>query len=59
VAIAREAQGGTIKEVEREDEDGQIVYGAEVVIDGQEFELKVAPDTGKLISKEADDENDE
>jgi uncharacterized membrane protein YkoI len=57
--ILREAQGGVIKQIEREDEDGQIVYGAKVVINGQEFELKVAPDSGKLISKEADDEDDE
>jgi uncharacterized membrane protein YkoI len=57
--IFREAQGGIIKEIERENEDGQIVYGAEVVINGQEFELKVAPVSGKLISKEADDEDEE
>jgi uncharacterized membrane protein YkoI len=57
--LLREAQGGTIKEIEREDEDGQIVYGAEIVINGQEFDLKIAPDTGNLISKEAEDENDE
>jgi len=57
--ILNEAQGGTIKEIERENEDGQIVYGAEVVINGQSFELKVAADTGQLISKEAEDENDE
>ena len=57
--LLREAQGGTVMEIERENEDGQIVYGAEVVINGQPFELKVAPDTGKLLSKEADDENEE
>jgi uncharacterized membrane protein YkoI len=57
--LLREAQGGTIKEIQMEQEDGQIVYGAEVVINGQEFDLKIAPDTGKLISKEAEDENDE
>ncbi|MCX5644239.1 MAG: PepSY domain-containing protein [Phycisphaerae bacterium] len=57
--LLREAQGGTIKEIEQENEDGQIVYGAEVVLNGQEFDLKVAPDTGELISKETDDEDDE
>jgi uncharacterized membrane protein YkoI len=57
--LLREAQGGTIKEIQREAEDGQTVYGAEVVINGQEFDLKIAPDTGKLISKEAEDENEE
>ncbi len=53
------AQGGTIEEIELEDDDGQLAYEADVVIDGQEFELKIAPDTGVLISKEADDEDDQ
>jgi uncharacterized membrane protein YkoI len=57
--LLREAQGGTIKEIQMEDEDGQTVYGAEVVINGQPFDLKVASDTGKLLSKEADTEDDE
>jgi len=57
--LLREAQGGTIKEIQMEDEDGQTVYGAEVVINGQEFDLKIAPDTGKLLRKEAEDEDDE
>jgi len=54
--ILREAQGGTIKEIERGSENGQIIYEADVVISGQEVELKIAPDSGKLISKEIDDE---
>ncbi len=57
--LLREAQGGTIKEIEQENEDGQIAYGAEVVIHGQEFDLKVAPDTGELLSKEVENERDE
>jgi len=52
------AQGGTVKEIERENEDGQAVYEADVIIDGQKIEVKVADD-GKLLGKEADDEDDD
>jgi len=53
-----EAQGGTIQEIEREDEDGQVVYEAEIVIDAKTFDLKIAPD-GTLLRQEADEEDDE
>ena len=58
--ILDQAQGGTIKEIERENEDGRMIYEAEVVIDGQEVEIKVAAD-GTLLSKkiEDDDEDDD
>jgi len=36
----------------------QITYEAGVIIDGQEIEIKVAPD-GTLLSKEIDDEDDD
>ncbi len=57
--ILNEAQGGTIEEIELENEDGQLAYEADVVINGQEFELKIAPDIGALISKQADDEEED
>ncbi len=56
--ILVEANGGTIKEIERENEDGQTVYEAEVVIDGQEVEIKVAED-GRLLGKELEDDDDD
>jgi len=56
--ILKEAQGGTIKEIERENEDGRIIYEAEVIIDGQEVEIEVAAD-GTLLSKEVEDDDDE
>jgi len=58
--ILSEAQNGTIKEIEQENENGQIIYDADVIINGQEVEIKVAAD-GTLLSKkvEDDDENDE
>jgi uncharacterized membrane protein YkoI len=57
--ILNEAQGGTIKEIERGNENGQIIYEADVIINGQEVELKIAPDSGNLISKEVDDEDED
>ena len=61
-AILAQAGTGTIEEVELGNENGQIIYEADVIIDGQEVEIKVAPD-GTLVAKdgendEADDEGD-
>jgi len=53
-ALLAQAQGGAIKEIEMENENGQAVYEAEVTIDGKEVEVKVAAD-GTLLGKEADD----
>jgi len=58
VTIEAEAQGGTIEEIEMGTEKGQTVYEADVIIDGQEVEIQVAPD-GKLLGKETDDEGDD
>lgn len=49
---------GTIKAIEKENEDGKQVYGVDAVIDGKPYEIKVAPD-GKLLSKKIDDDHDE
>ncbi|MCK5565852.1 MAG: PepSY domain-containing protein [Planctomycetes bacterium] len=56
--IVEQAQDGEIKEIELEDEDGELLYEAKVVIDGQEYELKISPD-GTLLSKEVEDDDDE
>jgi len=52
------AQGGTIEEIEMKTEDGQTVYEAEVVIDGQEKDVKVAAD-GTVLSQKVDDDDEE
>ena len=52
------AQGGTIKEIEMETKNGQTVYEADVIIDGQKIEVKVAAD-GTLLGKKVDDDDDE
>jgi uncharacterized membrane protein YkoI len=56
--IENEAQGGTIEEIEVETEDGETVYEAEVIIDGREIEIEVAPD-GTLLGKETEDDEDD
>lgn len=56
-AIVNASEGGTIKEVESEQKDGQTVYEAEVIINGQEFEIKVSAD-GKILEKKAEKDDD-
>jgi uncharacterized membrane protein YkoI len=56
--ILKEAAGAEIKEIEKETEDGQVIYSAELVAGGQETDIEVAPD-GKLLGKEVEDEDDE
>ncbi len=59
--ILAEAKGAKIVEVERETKDGKTVYEAEWMENGQEVEVKVAPD-GTLLKREteaADDDEDD
>ncbi len=55
--ILNEAAGAEIKEIEKETENGQVLYSAEVVVGGQETDIEVAPD-GTLLGKEVEDEDD-
>ena len=55
--ILGQAGNGTVKEIEQETRDGKTVYGADLIIDGKKFEIKVSSD-GKLIDKQAEDKND-
>lgn len=54
--ILAEAKGGTIREIEREREGDRIVYEAEVVIDGRQFDVEVSAD-GTLLGVEPEDED--
>ncbi len=59
--ILKCAKGGEIEEIEREEEDGKVVYDVEISVGDKEYELEIAKN-GKLLSKEADeadDDNDE
>jgi len=52
-----EAQGGEIGEIEKEEEDGEVVYDVDVKIDGKKFELKIAAN-GTLLKKNTDEDKD-
>jgi uncharacterized membrane protein YkoI len=54
--ILSQAGTGTVEEIEQETKDGKTVYGADLIIDGKKFEIKVSSD-GKLIDKQAEDNN--
>jgi uncharacterized membrane protein YkoI len=56
--ILAEAKGRTIDEIEMETEDGRTIYEAEVIMDGQETDIKVAAD-GTLLGKEVESEGDD
>jgi hypothetical protein len=56
-AILNEAGKGTVEEIEQETKDGKIVYGADIIVDGKKFEIKVSAD-GKIIDKQAEDKKD-
>lgn len=56
--LVKEAPNAEIKELERETEDGQTLYSADVVIDGQAFEIEIAP-SGTLLNKQMQNEDDD
>ena len=57
-AIKAAVGTGTIKEIEKENEDGKADYGVDATIDGKAYEIKVSPE-GKLMKKELDDDEGE
>jgi len=56
--LKREAGDGKIEEVEKETKKGKTVYEADVIIDGDKYEIQIA-ENGKLISKKLDEEDDD
>lgn len=56
--LEKVAPNGEIRELERETEDGRIQYAADVVIDGQVFDIEIAPD-GTLLQKKVEGEEDD
>jgi len=56
--VQKEADGGTIKDIDKETEDGKTTYEADATINGKPYEIKVAED-GSLISKKLDNDKDE
>lgn len=55
--LQAQAAGGTILEIEKETEDGKVVYEAEISKDGKTVEVEIAED-GTLIKSEVDDEQE-
>lgn len=45
-----QAEGGKVEDIAREEENGKVIYEADVVKDGKEIELRIAED-GKLVSR--------
>ena len=57
-AANKAVPGGEIAEVEKEVEDGQVIYDVEKVVDGVEYEIEVTAD-GVVKEVETDDEEDD
>lgn len=57
--LMQAAEGNQIKSVDKEmKKDGKVVYETDVMINGKNMEIRVS-DSGKLISKKVDNEEDE
>ena len=56
-AILREAAGAPVREVEREQEGGRVVYEAEVTAGGRAREIEVDAD-GNVLPEEPEDGDD-
>lgn len=56
--LQREANGGTINEVDKELDDGKTIYEVDVKIDGKNYELTVA-ENGTLLGKVLDEDEEE
>jgi hypothetical protein len=56
--LTREARGAKIDKVDLESDDGRVVFEADVVIDGKNYEILVAPN-GALIAKKLDEDEEE
>lgn len=56
--LTKEAQGGQITAVVKEEKDGKASYEADAVIGGKNYEIKVAAD-GTLLKKKLEEKKDE
>ena len=55
--LTREANGATIKTVDKEEQHGKTIYETDVMSGGKNWEIKV-DENGKLISKKLDNEEE-
>lgn len=56
--LKRESNNAQIDSVDKEGDAGKTIYEADVMLNGANWELRVAPD-GTLVSKKVDNEADE
>lgn len=56
--LLREAKGAKIEKVDKETDDGKVVYETDVMIDGKNYEITVDA-KGLLLAKKLDEEDDE
>ena len=56
--IEQEAEGGTLKDIEKTTIDGKTAYTASVVVNGKEKETRIGED-GKIISQGAKERDDD
>lgn len=56
--MMQQVADGVIQEIEREQEEGRVVYEVEFLLEGEEVEIKVAED-GTLLGRQTEDEEDE
>lgn len=54
----KESDDQKIDKVEKETDDGKVVYEAHVKLNGKDYEIEVAED-GTLLCKELDDDDDD
>lgn len=57
--LKREAAGGKIEEIEVEEEDGVVVFEADVTIKGKECEIEIAKGGTLLVKKLGVDDEDQ
>ncbi|MEM8915450.1 MAG: PepSY domain-containing protein [Pseudomonadota bacterium] len=57
LAIAQEAQAGTVEEIERDREDGAVVYEVDIATADGDVEVIIDAATGEVLSVEQEDDN--
>ena len=57
LAIAQEAQAGTVEEIERDREAGVVVYEVEIATADGEVEVIIDAATGEVLSVEQEDDD--
>lgn len=57
LAIAQEAQAGTVEEIERDREDGVAVFEVEIATADGEYEVIIDAATGEVLAVDKDDDD--